>query len=135
MAQFATQGSLKLLLNGEGVTSILEHRDPLHYNNFRSIRSCRRRLVCIGSSGRVHYSSFSSSMSGKWSRCNAEPRPSDCVYEEDDSDDDDFENDNLSCFRGLVLDVSYRSFFIVLSFLLVYFYFLGGQVLKFIIIF
>ena len=88
MAQFATQGSLKLLFNGEGVTSILEHRDPLHYNNnFRSIHSCRRRIGCIGSSGRGHFSSFYSSMSGKWSRCNAEPRPSDCVYEEDDSDE------------------------------------------------
>ncbi|XP_028761226.1 uncharacterized protein LOC114719840 isoform X2 [Neltuma alba] len=104
MAQFATQGSLKLLFNGEGVSSLLEHRDPFHYK-FRSIQTHRRRLGYIGSSGSIYYSS--SSPSSKSNRCNAEARPSDCVYDEGDSDDE-FESDNLACFRGLVLDVSYR---------------------------
>ncbi|KAI9121492.1 hypothetical protein K1719_008525 [Acacia pycnantha] len=106
MAQFATQGSLKLLFNGEGVvSSLLEHKDPFHYN-FRSIQAHRRRLGYIGSSGSIYYSS-SSSLSSKSNRCNAEARPLDCVYESD-SDDDDLESDSLACFRGLVLDVSYR---------------------------
>ncbi|KAI4350375.1 hypothetical protein L6164_004836 [Bauhinia variegata] len=107
MAQFTTQGRLKLLFNGEGVSSRLELKDPFHCK-LRSIQSHKRRLRYFGSSGRLHYSS---SLSGQTNRCNAEANltgSGEGVYDEDDSDLDAFENDDLSCFRGLVLDISYR---------------------------
>lgn len=106
MAQFATQSSLKLLFNGEGVSSLLEQKDPFHWKS-RSIQTRKRRLRYMASSSSAAGIYFPSTSR---SRCNAEARPSDCVYEDDDSDDE-FENDNLACFRGLVLDVSYRSLF------------------------
>jgi len=60
--------------------------------------------------------------------CNAEARPSEGVHDEyeyvfeydsvdEDDDDDVFEGDGLSGFRGLVLDISYRSF---LSFIILF---------------
>ncbi|KAK7286532.1 hypothetical protein RJT34_21590 [Clitoria ternatea] len=119
MAQFTTQGRLKMLFNGEGVSSFLEHKDPFHYK-CRSVQTHKRRTRYIGSS-RIYYAS---SMSSKTIRCNAEARPStgngslhdeyddDNEEEEDDDDYDDdygvYEGDALSCFRGLVLDISYR---------------------------
>ncbi|KAF7801490.1 HNH nuclease [Senna tora] len=44
MAQFATQGSLKLLFNGDGVSSVLEQKDPFQCK-LRSIQTHRRRRI------------------------------------------------------------------------------------------
>ncbi|KAK7396040.1 hypothetical protein VNO78_16744 [Psophocarpus tetragonolobus] len=122
MAQFTTQGRLKLLFNGEGVSSVLEHKDPF-LCKFRSVQTHKRRTRYTGSSARIYYAS-TSSLSSKTNRCNAEARltgGNGSVHEEyeeeeeeyDDDDDDDeeedvFDRDGLSCFRGLVLDIAYR---------------------------
>ncbi|KAG4938218.1 hypothetical protein JHK84_044471 [Glycine max] len=116
MAQFTTQGRLKLLFNGEGVSSILEHnKDPFLYNKCRSVQTHKRRTTrCIGSSARIYY--VSSSLSNKTHLCNAEAwltSGNGSVHDEydddvEDDDDDVFDRDGLSCFRGLVLDIAYR---------------------------
>ncbi|KAL5171809.1 hypothetical protein HKD37_16G044695 [Glycine soja] len=117
MAQFTTQGRLKLLFNGEGVSSVLEHnKDPFLYNKCRSVQTHKRRTTrCIGSSARIYY--VSSSLSNKTHLCNAEAwltSGNGSVHDEydddveDDDDDDVFDRDGLSCFRGLVLDIAYR---------------------------
>ncbi|KAH1194328.1 hypothetical protein GmHk_19G055151 [Glycine max] len=115
MAQFTTQGRLKLLLNGEGVSSVLEHKDPFLYK-CRSVQTHKRRTRYAGSSARIYYAS-TSSLSSKSHRCNAEARHTSgngSVHDEyddidDDEDEDDeeeeeedvFDRDGLSCFRGL----------------------------------
>ncbi|KAK7336240.1 hypothetical protein VNO77_16776 [Canavalia gladiata] len=116
MAQFTTQGRLKMLFNGEGVPSLLEHKDPFLYN-YRSVQTHKRRTRYMASSARIYYAS---SLSGKPNRCNAKTRPTagnESAHDEDDDDGDDddddddddvFEADGLSCFRGLVLDIAYR---------------------------
>ncbi|KAG4951091.1 hypothetical protein JHK82_046027 [Glycine max] len=116
MAQFTTQGRLKLLFNGEGVSSVLEHnKDPFLYNKCRSVQTHKRRTTrCIGSSARIYY--VSSSLSNKTHLCNAEAwltSGNGSVHDEydddvEDDDDDVFDRDGLSCFRGLVLDIAYR---------------------------
>ncbi|KAK7315654.1 hypothetical protein VNO77_34220 [Canavalia gladiata] len=103
MAQ-SIQGRLKLLL---------DHKDAFFHFKCSSIQTHthrRQRPRCLGS----YASSYrSSSLSSKTNRCNVEARSNaegvhdhDQYYEDDD--DDEFENDELSCFRGLVLDISYR---------------------------
>lgn len=131
MAQFTTHGRLKLLFNGEGVlvSPLMEHnnKDPFHFK-CRSVLTHKRRTRYMASSARmrIHYaSSCSSSLRSKANRCNAEARHTsgnegvrdeyeyDSDEDEDgdeDDDDDVFQGDGLSCFRGLVLDISYRSF-------------------------
>jgi len=119
MAQFTTQGRLKLLFNGEGVSSVLEHnKDPFLYNKCRSVQTHKRRTTrCIGSSARIYY--VSSSLSNKTHLCNAEAwltSGNGSVHDEydddvEDDDDDVFDRDGLSCFRGLVLDIAYRSLY------------------------
>ncbi|TKY62920.1 endonuclease protein [Spatholobus suberectus] len=111
MAQFTTQGRLKLLFTGEGVSSVLEHKDPFLYK-CRSVQTHKRRTRCMGSSARIYYAS---SLSNKTNRCNAEARATsgngsvhDEHDDEEDEDDDVFDRDGLSCFRGLVLDIAYR---------------------------
>lgn len=117
MAQFTTQGRLKLLFNGEGVSSVLEHKDPFLYK-CRSVQTHKRRTRYAGSSARIYYAS-TSSLSSKSHRCNAEARHTSgngSVHDEydddvEDDDDDVFDRDGLSCFRGLVLDIAYRSLY------------------------
>lgn len=128
MAQFTTQGRLKLLFNGEGVSSILEQKDPFLYK-CRSVQTNKRRTRCMGSSARIYYAS-TSSLCNKSNRCNAGASSSagngsvHDEYDEDededdgyDEDDDVFDRDGLSCFRGLVLDIAYRFFFFLAKFL------------------
>ncbi|XP_015971060.1 uncharacterized protein LOC107494528 [Arachis duranensis] len=126
MAQFTTHGRLKLLFNGESVSPCLGHKDPFHYK-CRSIHTHKRRVRYIGSSARIYHAS--SSHRGRISRCYAKaPRINgnevvheECYDNDDDEDEDEheysyedgdvddvFEDDGLSCFRGLVLDISYR---------------------------
>lgn len=132
MAQFTAQGRLKLFFNGESVSSFLENRDPFQFK-CRSVQTHRRGSSYKGSSSyssaaRFHHAS-SSFLRRKLNCYNAEARPSEGVHDDyeyvlkynslddddeedddDDVDDDVFEGDGLSCFRGLVLDISYRSF-------------------------
>lgn len=135
MAQFTTHGRLKLFFNGESVSSFLENRDPFQFK-CRSVQTHRGRSSYKGSSSsssssaaaRFHHAS-SSLLRSKLNCYSAEARPSEGVHDEygyvfeyndydddddDDSEDDDeddvFEGDGLSFFRGLVLDISYRSF-------------------------
>ncbi|QCD97323.1 HNH nuclease [Vigna unguiculata] len=118
MAQFTTQGRLKLLFNGEGVSSILEQKDPFLYK-CRSVQTSKRRTRCMGSSARIYYAS-KSSLCNRSNRCNARTSSTagnGSVHDEDEDDDEDddfdedddvFDGDGLSCFRGLVLDIAYR---------------------------
>lgn len=39
---------------------------------------------------------------------NGDNKGGDHAHHDGDDDDDEFERDELSCFRGLVLDISYR---------------------------
>ncbi|OIW12282.1 hypothetical protein TanjilG_06071 [Lupinus angustifolius] len=123
MAQFTTQGRLKFLFNGEFLFSLLDHKDPFFQHkcstSIQNHTHHRKRLIKhIGYSAMIHYSSYSY-FSTKTNRCNAQTHPNvgnDGVrYDDDDDFDvdvvddvDEFENDDLSGFRGLVLDISYR---------------------------
>lgn len=135
MAQFITQGRLKLLFsNGEGGSFGLEPKDPFHYNKLRSVQTHLRRLRFLGfTTTRFFFSSSSSYVNNKSSSTfNLEAclRVSDSegVYDDDDDNDfdhnDELERDDLSCFRGLVLDISYRSLSsLLVTHLLTVFYF------------
>ncbi|KAL4607052.1 hypothetical protein ACB092_09G147600 [Castanea dentata] len=118
MAQFITHGRLKLLFsNGEGVSFGLEPKDPFHYNKLRSVQTHLHRLRFLGfTTTRFFFSSSSSSYVNNKSsntfnlEASLSIRDSEGVYDDDDDDDDndELESDDLSCFRGLVLDISYR---------------------------
>ncbi|KAJ7976363.1 HNH endonuclease [Quillaja saponaria] len=109
MAQFTTQGRLKLLFNGEGVSFRLDQKDPFYYK-LGSIRTHKRRLRYIGSTTRLH--SSLSSWNNKSTRYNAEARLNvgdEAISDDNESDyDEEFQKDELACFRGLVLDIAYR---------------------------
>ncbi|GAU48464.1 hypothetical protein TSUD_324140 [Trifolium subterraneum] len=126
MAQFIAQGRLKLLFNGESVSPFLENKDPFHFK-CRSLQTHKRRSSYKGSSSFYSSARFrhasSSYLRSKLNCYNAEARPSEGVHDEyeyvfqydsvddsDSEDDDDhvFDGDGLACFRGLVLDISYR---------------------------
>ncbi|GFY80705.1 HNH endonuclease [Actinidia rufa] len=102
MAQFTVQGRLKPLFNGDGKSMAFEPKDH------------RRRRKLVGDSAPVprrfrdrKLGLFASS-TRKSDLFNAEASltvGNDGVY---DDSDDEFERDELSCFRGLVLDISYR---------------------------
>ncbi|KAF2297640.1 hypothetical protein GH714_001834 [Hevea brasiliensis] len=105
MAQFTAQGRLKLLFNGDGF------RLKLLGNGFvgglRSFQLQKGKLKYIGSRTRLHASSFSK----KSEHFNAEASLSARQESESDESEDydsQFETDDLACFRGLVLDISYR---------------------------
>ncbi|XVF57325.1 hypothetical protein PTKIN_Ptkin06aG0196100 [Pterospermum kingtungense] len=113
MAQFTPQGRLKLLFHGDGV----EPKDPFHYKLVSSVfggsggqktlQVHKGRLRFIGSTTRR--SCFPSSLN-KGSKFNVKRSlnvSNEGVYEEEDYDSE-FETDELACFRGLVLDISYR---------------------------
>ncbi|OIW19607.1 hypothetical protein TanjilG_18417 [Lupinus angustifolius] len=108
MAQFTAQGRLKLLFNGEIVSCRLDYKDPFQYK-CRYVENYKRRVRFSGYSSGIYYAL---SMSRKSNRCNVGARSSSgfegVLDEYDDEDDDMFEEDGLSCFRGLVLDISYR---------------------------
>ncbi|KAK9938972.1 hypothetical protein M0R45_015682 [Rubus argutus] len=122
MARLTPQANVKSLFNGEGVPSGsgLDPKDPFNCPfTFTSIKPHKSRSTRLYSS-----SSSSSSSSNKTKRLNAEVRlffgddedvngdnkGGDHAHHDggDDDDDDEFERDELSCFRGLVLDISYR---------------------------
>lgn len=122
MAQFTAQGRVKLLGNGEVWSVGLGSIDPLPYK-LRSVWLHGRKFTFSGPSAKLHSSSHSSSPSSSASSkdrsgnvTGSKPRN---VSEEsvhvDGDDDSDYsdeesgEDDDLACFRGLVLDLSYRS--------------------------
>ncbi|KAB2059052.1 hypothetical protein ES319_A11G276100v1 [Gossypium barbadense] len=113
MAQFTPQGRLKLLFHGDGV----EPKDPFHYKlvsnvfggsgGLKSLQTHKGMLRFLGSTTRRSH--FSSSLK-KGSKFNATASlnvSDEGLYDEEDYDIE-FGTDELSCFRGLVLDISYR---------------------------
>ncbi|PKA50919.1 hypothetical protein AXF42_Ash007574 [Apostasia shenzhenica] len=119
MARFTANGSLKLLLNGERACSFGgERRDPVR------CRVCGwRRLLKSPIGVQSRGSCFQwvcrvSAMGKKGGVSKAEERSkgreglddSEDVDEEDEEvdEEEEFMRDELSCFRGLVLDISYR---------------------------
>lgn len=116
MAQFTTLNRVKLLLNGDGVPFGSESKDRLRYK----LRSVRRIPLSAASTG-ISPSASSASALRKSAQHVAEMRVG--VRDESVSDDGaivgldcdyEFESDDLACFRGLVLDISYRLFHFVL---------------------
>lgn len=110
MAQFVTQGRLKLLFSRDGVSSFgFEPKDPFHYYLRRSVQTHFHTLTFLASTTTLFFST--SSYVNKSTTFNSEARLSVSVSDSEtvyDDDDDVDHNDDLACFRGLVLDISYR---------------------------
>ncbi|OVA16408.1 HNH endonuclease [Macleaya cordata] len=111
MAQFTAQGRLKPLLNGDRVLSFgFETKDPfqgkvglgVRFMDTHQIHFHKKKIRYNGSS-RIF-----SSLGKKSSSSNAEERLGVGNDGEDIDEVCDFETDELSSFRGLVLDISYR---------------------------
>lgn len=105
MAQFTAQ---RRLFNVEGISSGLEPKDPCHYKlggrgggGRRSTRTCsihrHKRRPRLNVSTRVSFSTLNQSNHFYAEAC----------YDNYD-DFSEIERDELACFRGLVLDISYR---------------------------
>ncbi|XVF06233.1 hypothetical protein REPUB_Repub06bG0030000 [Reevesia pubescens] len=113
MAQFTLQGRLKLLFHGDGV----EPKDPFHYklvsnvfggsDGLKSLQVDKGRLRFLGSSTRRDYFSSSLKKGRKFNAKGSLHVSNGGVYDEEDYNSE-FETDELACFRGLVLDISYR---------------------------
>ncbi|KAI3437088.1 HNHc domain-containing protein [Psidium guajava] len=104
MAQFTAQGTVKLLFNGDGHSVRQGSNDPSRFS-LGSVHIRKRRLRFFDSSAER----------GSWRRNaraharSANKRSKEGVHGEDDEHDDEFGvDDELACFRGLVLDLSYR---------------------------
>ncbi|KAL9436456.1 hypothetical protein AB3S75_022500 [Citrus x aurantiifolia] len=108
MAQITSQGGLNLLFNGDGSSFGVEPRDPFQYklgSGLRSIEVHKRKLIRPRSGV---WSSMNKKKSSKFSvdaSLNVSGKGISGESEEYDSDE---EFDELACFRGLVLDISYR---------------------------
>ncbi|KAI3924374.1 hypothetical protein MKW98_032575 [Papaver atlanticum] len=115
MAQLTAQRGMKPLFNGDRLSIGSEIRDPLcskvgcglrlidtHQNHFHK---GKKRFHGFRSKTRIF-----SSLRNKSNSSNADGRSSSIGYDGGDIDFDPFEfkNDELACFRGLVLDISYR---------------------------
>ncbi|XP_043690496.1 uncharacterized protein LOC122641353 isoform X2 [Telopea speciosissima] len=104
MAQFTVQEGLKLFFHGNRVSFRLEAKDPFHYklgDLSRFGESYPTQLL----NNNVRLCGFTrvfSSRDRKLITVNVEEH--DVVYYEDG----EYEKDELDCFRGLVLDTSYR---------------------------
>ncbi|RZC77783.1 hypothetical protein C5167_001989 [Papaver somniferum] len=115
MAQLTAQRGMKPLFNGDRLLIGSEIRDP-----FCSKVGCGLRLINTHQNhfhkGKKRFHGFRSktrifsSLRNKSSSSNADGRSSSIGYDGGDVDFDPFEfkNDELACFRGLVLDISYR---------------------------
>ncbi|KAM7530223.1 hypothetical protein LguiB_033633 [Lonicera macranthoides] len=108
MAQFTVQGRLKLLFfNGDGLSvDAPPSINPLH------LHKRKRKISLIGSINNRVFASSSSSSSSKSSsnkskHFGANKSPNVGNYD-DILNEQAYESDELSCFRGLVLDISYR---------------------------
>ncbi|KAB5512151.1 hypothetical protein DKX38_029179 [Salix brachista] len=101
MAQFTVQGRLKLLFNNEGTHCKLPGNDFL--GGSRSFQTQKRKIRFLGANSTNLYASSSLSKKSKHFYTEAIQSVSEASDEDDDS-----ERDELACFRGLVLDISYR---------------------------
>ncbi|XP_030453052.2 uncharacterized protein LOC115674707 isoform X2 [Syzygium oleosum] len=98
MAQFTAQGTMKLLFNGEGRSFRQGSKDPCRFR-LGSVHVRKRRLGFFDSSAEH----------GPWRRnARAHARSANKHSEEGVHGEDDEYDDELACFRGLVLDLSYR---------------------------
>ncbi|KAJ6422642.1 hypothetical protein OIU84_027583 [Salix udensis] len=104
MAQFTVQGRLKLLFNNEGTHCKLPGNDFL--GGSRSFQTQKRKIRFLGANSTNLYAASSLSKKSKHFYTEASRSVSEASDESDE--DDDSERDELACFRGLVLDISYR---------------------------
>ncbi|XP_010276405.1 PREDICTED: uncharacterized protein LOC104611160 [Nelumbo nucifera] len=115
MAQFTTQGGLKLFFNGDRVSFGFDSKDAFHYckvgDGLRFVEitpiQLNKNNAGFYGSSRVFSSlrNKSSSFSADEERIVADDgNEADLGFDEDD----EFGRDELSCFKGLVLDISYR---------------------------
>lgn len=114
MAQLIkAQSQVKPLFNGDGMLIGFEPRDQ----SIISLRSHKRKIKFNGSGSSRVFASSSSSVSSSESYKFKQPVNSDksCYDIGYDLfyDDPEYLRDDLSCFRGLVLDISYRYFVIL----------------------
>ncbi|KAK6942003.1 HNH endonuclease 5 [Dillenia turbinata] len=118
MARFVAQGRLKVLLNGDGMSEPQRELSHSHYHTkivglgLGGLRGGRTRSI------QPHYKRNKLKFGGsRFGRVSLYRRPAGCleaclsarengIFDEDDLSD--FQTDELSCFRGLVLDISYR---------------------------
>lgn len=111
MAQLIkAQSQVKPLFNGDGMLIGFEPRDQ----SISSLRSHKRNMKLSRRSSSRVFASSSSSMSSSESykfkqAVNSDKSCYDLGYELF-YDDPEYLRDDLSCFRGLVLDISYRYF-------------------------
>lgn len=104
MAQFTAQGTMKLLFNGEGRSFRQGSKDPFGFR-LGSVHVRKRRL------GFFDFSAEHGSWrrNGRAHAKSANKHSEEGVHGEDDGYDGEFGlDDELACFRGLVLDLSYR---------------------------
>ncbi|XP_011010125.1 PREDICTED: uncharacterized protein LOC105115052 isoform X2 [Populus euphratica] len=104
MAQFTVQGRLKLLFDNDGTHCKLLGNDFL--GGLRSSLTQKRKIRFLGANSTKLYAAASLSKKSKHFYTEA----SQSVSEASDESDEDYdsERDELACFRGLVLDISYR---------------------------
>ncbi|KAG6738439.1 hypothetical protein POTOM_058058 [Populus tomentosa] len=104
MAQFTAQGRLKLLFNNGGTHCKLLGNDFL--GGLRSSPTQKRKMRFLGANCTKLCAAASLSKKSKHFYTEA----SQSVSEASDESDEDYdsERDELACFRGLVLDISYR---------------------------
>lgn len=138
MAKFSAQGRLKSLFTSDGMTIRLDSKmgcgnggGLLRFADAFSVplfQLHKRKLMsshACSSSKRVNSSSYRGNKS-KQLHANTDAElveSKDGILDEIFGDDPEFENDDLSLYRGLVLDISYRSlvstllfFFTILEF-------------------
>ena len=103
MAKFTAQGGLKLHFNGDSGSFAFDSSDPF---NFRL-----GKLRFLHTPAQIHRNKVRTPGSGRVVSASKKSSTSKAAEEHlnDDYDEDDYEKDELSCFRGLVLDISYRS--------------------------
>lgn len=108
MAQITSRGGLNLLFNGDGSSFGVEPRDPFQYklgSGLRSIQVHKRKLIRPRSGV---WSSMNKKKSSKVSVDVSLTVNDKGISGESEEYDSDEEFDELACFRGLVLDISYR---------------------------
>ena len=101
MAQFTVQGRLKLLFNNDGTHCKLLGNDFL--GGLRSSQTQKRKIRSLGANCTKLYAAASLSKKSKHFYTVASQS-----FSEASDEDYDSERDELACFRGLVLDISYR---------------------------
>ncbi|KAJ4979986.1 hypothetical protein NE237_010766 [Protea cynaroides] len=104
MAQFTVQSGLKLFFHGERVSFGFEAKDPFHYKLGRLLSFAEGHPIqLLNNNVRLYSSSRVCSSRNRKSTTSDAQVPDDADYE-----DGEYEKDDLDCFRGLVLDISYR---------------------------